>query len=275
MTDCQKIKTAYENLIAEQNKMRELVDDRVRNKKKFPYQKVWEEMNLALHEVDLFLLAKESRGKRRFWDPNGYPSRLIKRLESEVCEIIHFEPEGAFFGEFRCPNWFFNNEEQQAKELAAMISHPRNPITALDLDKGFPVWSSAEFFKAFSSPFNRLEKLSIHSGYLPDEIIDAISATLLQPTCHLVDLDLSGNEIVDYGAKKLAETLLLPGCRLKKLCLDGNKISDVGAQLILDTLRNPDCKIEYIKLRNNSELSYDMREALRQTGRVYVSEDLD
>jgi Leucine Rich repeat len=75
---------------------------------------------------------------------------------------------------------------------------------------------------------------------------------------HLKSLDLSNNNITDTGAAYLADSLKSPGSKLKVLHLEGNKLTSAGNDILINALTNPavqDVIITMINLYKEYHLS--------------------
>uniref|UniRef100_A0A4W3GAD5 Uncharacterized protein n=1 Tax=Callorhinchus milii TaxID=7868 RepID=A0A4W3GAD5_CALMI len=96
----------------------------------------------------------------------------------------------------------------------------------------------------------------------------------------LTELDMSNNQLRDYGVKRLSEALRNPECKIQRLRLQGNsltsdytkeldlglstnrsltelnlndnKLGDCGVKRLCEALRNPECKIRSLALGGNN-----------------------
>lgn len=114
---------------------------------------------------------------------------------------------------------------------------------------------------------------------IAEEGFAALATALRSNPSHLIELDLSGNKVGDFGVQMLSVALEIPYCKLgalklescditdngcvalvsalrsnpshfRNLDLSGNKLGNVGIKLLSDALENPYCKLETLKLND-------------------------
>ncbi|XP_063043031.1 NACHT, LRR and PYD domains-containing protein 3-like [Engraulis encrasicolus] len=172
-------------------------------------------------------------------------------------------------------------KESSCSYLAAALSSSFSSLRHLDLrnnrqlgDSGVKLLSTG-----LEHPNCRLETLELNSCSITAEGCAALASALASnPSSHLIQLDLDGNQIRDSGVKHISDLLRNPDCKLKTLTLgdcsitaegcaalasalasnpsshlmhldlDGKQLGDSGVKHISDLLRNPDCNLQTLKL---------------------------
>ncbi|XP_060780502.1 LOW QUALITY PROTEIN: protein NLRC5-like [Neoarius graeffei] len=96
-------------------------------------------------------------------------------------------------------------------------------------------------------------ELDLSSRKLTDDRVDQLSALLQDPHYRLQKLTLSDCSITEEGYTALAEALRLnPSSHLIELDLRGNDPGASGVKLLTDLLQDPDCKLTTLRLCNCS-----------------------
>ncbi|XP_042558703.1 ribonuclease inhibitor-like [Clupea harengus] len=119
----------------------------------------------------------------------------------------------------------------------------------------------------------KLKILKLNDSSITEEGCAALTSALRSNPSHLIELNLSGNELRDSGVKHISDLLENPDCKLQRLLLidssitaggcaaltsalrsnpshlielnlSGNKLGDSGVKHISDLLGNPDCKVQ-------------------------------
>ncbi|XP_077101720.1 NACHT, LRR and PYD domains-containing protein 3 isoform X2 [Siphateles boraxobius] len=128
------------------------------------------------------------------------------------------------------------------------------------------------------SPNCQLKKLRLANCNLTDQCCEISLASVLQSSnSHLIELDMSGNELQDSGVKMLSDGLKSPNCQLRKLSLtdcyltgqcckyvasilqssnshlieldmSGNELQDSGVKRLSDGLKNPNSQLKILRL---------------------------
>ncbi|XP_076152194.1 NACHT, LRR and PYD domains-containing protein 12-like isoform X2 [Alosa pseudoharengus] len=165
--------------------------------------------------------------------------------------------------------------EKSCGIVAAVLQSP-NSLTELDLshndlgDSGVQLLS-----KGLSSPNFKLQTLRFADCKLTDKSCEIVASVLQSPNS-LLQLDLSDNDLGDYGVQLLSKglssfnckihTLRLAECKLsEKSCgivaavlqspnslteldLNHNDLGDSGVQLLSKGLSSPNCKLQTLRL---------------------------
>jgi hypothetical protein len=148
---------------------------------------------------------------------------------------------------------FFNDEnDETAKNLARILTHPRNMITRLAIDsKKVPQGALSIIFDALRSPYCRVFDLYLENCDLDAAAADTVCAELVRPGSKLRQLALNENDFGDAGARKIAHALADPACNLEKIGLQENNISDTGALDFNSALSLSSCKLKNLFLARN------------------------
>ncbi|CAK0795655.1 unnamed protein product [Prorocentrum cordatum] len=109
---------------------------------------------------------------------------------------------------------------------------------------------------AFAQRLEAAEELVYASLHWGDEEAQQLAAMLASGAApQLKRLHLSGNEVSDEGAARLAEALRAPGAlpRLEELSLGGNRVGDEGAARLAEALRAPGAvpQLQVLRLGGN------------------------
>nr|XP_055060252.1 NACHT, LRR and PYD domains-containing protein 12-like isoform X4 [Misgurnus anguillicaudatus] len=128
------------------------------------------------------------------------------------------------------------------------------------------------------SPNCKLKILRLMDCKLSAEGCESLSSALQSLNSHLIDLDLSYNNLIqDSGVKLISDGLKSPNCKLEilrltgcsfsaegceslssalqssnshliELNLNGNRLKDSGMKLISDGLKSPNCKLQILRM---------------------------
>ena len=97
---------------------------------------------------------------------------------------------------------------------------------------------------------NTLKKLYLGKNSLHDAGIAHLVKALSVPDCHLIELQLDGNDITDQGARSLAN-MLKTNKTLENLSLNGNRLSEKGMQSLVEVLIDQNRTLQELHLSDN------------------------
>ncbi|XP_049322618.1 NACHT, LRR and PYD domains-containing protein 12-like [Astyanax mexicanus] len=175
-----------------------------------------------------------------------------------------------------------NLTERSCSALLRVLSSESSTLTLLDLSNNPIQDCGVELLSnGLKSSKCKLETLSLSDCGITVEGYAALASALKSnPSSHLIELDLRGNDPGDTGVKKLHDLLVDPQHKLSKLrlcdcnitdegsaslCsalksnpshireleLSNNRLGDSGIKHITDLLQNPNCLLEKLMLNNN------------------------
>ncbi|XP_056097533.1 NACHT, LRR and PYD domains-containing protein 12-like isoform X2 [Rhinichthys klamathensis goyatoka] len=163
--------------------------------------------------------------------------------------------------------------------VALALQIPNSPLIELDMSDNELQNSGVKLLSdGLKSPNCQLNTLRLANCNLTDQCCEISLASVLQSSnSHLIELDMSGNELYDSGVKLLSDGLNSPNCQLKKLRLAGcrltgqccgyvasvlqssnsrlieldmrdNGLQDSGVKLLSDGLKSPNCQLKKLRL---------------------------
>ncbi|XP_036420339.1 uncharacterized protein LOC118803910 isoform X2 [Colossoma macropomum] len=107
--------------------------------------------------------------------------------------------------------------------------------------------------KVLSSESSNLIKLDLSSNILQDTGVKLLSAGLKSPQCKVEELRLSFCSVTEEGYVALASALNSnPSSHLIDLDLKGNNPGDTGVKKLTDLLTDPNCKLKTLRLLSSS-----------------------
>ncbi|XP_051717604.1 NACHT, LRR and PYD domains-containing protein 12-like isoform X2 [Ctenopharyngodon idella] len=146
----------------------------------------------------------------------------------------------------------YNNlGDSGVKIVSAVLENPHCKLEILWLrDCGVTDEGCAALASALrSNPSSHLRDLNLSGNNLGDSGVKIISAVLENPHCKLEKLWLYDCGVTDEGCAALASALRSnPSSHLRELNLSENNLGDSGVNLVSAVLENPHCKLEKLWL---------------------------
>ncbi|KAI4878986.1 hypothetical protein NFI96_025801 [Prochilodus magdalenae] len=133
--------------------------------------------------------------------------------------------------------------------LIRLLPVVKEATSALLNDCNLTERSCSALIKVLSSESCNLSKLDLSSNNLLDRGVEKLSAGLKSPHCKLEELRLSFCGITEKGYAALASALKSnPSSHLMELDLKGNNPGDTGMKLLTSLLEDPNCKLKALRL---------------------------
>ncbi|XP_060780499.1 NACHT, LRR and PYD domains-containing protein 3-like [Neoarius graeffei] len=143
----------------------------------------------------------------------------------------------------------FIKSDECFKRLLPVV---QQATTALLSDCNLTERSCSALHTVLSSESSKLTDVDLSSNHLEDSGVKQLCVGLESPNCKLEKLRLSDCSITEEGYTALAEALRLnPSSHLRELDLRGNNPGASGVKLLTDLLQDPDCKLEKLRLRKS------------------------
>ncbi|XP_076836593.1 NACHT, LRR and PYD domains-containing protein 3-like isoform X2 [Brachyhypopomus gauderio] len=171
------------------------------------------------------------------------PKQLSALLEDPHCKLekLHL-------------TWCGIREEGYAALCSALRSNPSSHLRELNLAFNKPGDSGVKQLSALlEDPHCKLEKLNLYNCSITEECCDALTSALrINPSSHLIELNLGLNQPGDSGVKQLSALLEDPHCTLEKLDLSQCSISEEGCAALSSALMsNPSSHLRELNLNQN------------------------
>ncbi|KAL2079419.1 hypothetical protein ACEWY4_025163 [Coilia grayii] len=131
------------------------------------------------------------------------------------------------------------------KQISALLRNPDCKLQTLWLEScSITGEGCAALTSALASNPSHLIQLHLDDNKLGGSGLKQISALLKNPDCKLKTLWLSGCSITEEGCAALTSALISNPSHLIELNLSRNELGDSGVKQISALLRNPDCKLQ-------------------------------
>ncbi|XP_078288194.1 NACHT, LRR and PYD domains-containing protein 3-like [Rhinoraja longicauda] len=137
--------------------------------------------------------------------------------------------------------------DSEVKLVSAALGNPDCKIQRLELDSVGLTHSGVEDLVSALSTNPSLTELYLSGNNLGDSGMKLVSAALRNPDCKIQRLGLGSVGLTHSGAEDLVSALST-NPSLTELDLSDNELGDFGVKLVSAALGNPDCKIQRLKL---------------------------
>ncbi|XP_060780487.1 NACHT, LRR and PYD domains-containing protein 12-like [Neoarius graeffei] len=140
----------------------------------------------------------------------------------------------------------FIKSDECFKRLLPVV---QQATTVLLSDCNLTERSCSALHTVLSSESSKLTEVDLSSNHLEDSGVNQLCVGLESPNCKLEKLRLSDCSITEEGYTALAEALRRnPSSHLLELDLRGNDPGASGVKLLTDLLQDPDCKLTTLSL---------------------------
>ncbi|XP_051816091.1 NACHT, LRR and PYD domains-containing protein 3-like isoform X3 [Acanthochromis polyacanthus] len=139
--------------------------------------------------------------------------------------------------------------EIQCSALAYMLQMSEEVLEELDLDK---YKTSVEGKRRLIPAVRNCRKARITHRSLFESHYEVVASALKSNPSHLIELDLSWNDLHDSGMKHLCDGLQSPNCKLETLRLDDCSLSEISCDSLVSALKSNPSHLEHLDLSNNS-----------------------
>ncbi|XP_037396766.1 ribonuclease inhibitor-like isoform X2 [Pygocentrus nattereri] len=142
-------------------------------------------------------------------------------------------------------------QDQVVKDLSEGLKHEMFKLEKLRLAECNITENGCDaLFEALKlNPSSGLRMLNLNNNKAGDSAVIKLCEVLKNPHCKLEKLQLWSCSITEEGCKALIEALKSnPSSHLRELNLSGNEPGDSGVKQLSDLLKDPDCKLEKLEI---------------------------
>ncbi|XP_051794357.1 NACHT, LRR and PYD domains-containing protein 3-like isoform X2 [Acanthochromis polyacanthus] len=151
---------------------------------------------------------------------------------------------------------FLQSENRSEKELseihcsalAYMLQMSEEVLDELDLDK---YRTSQDGQLRLIPAVRNCRKFRLSNCWLSESHCEVVASALKSNSSHLIELDLSNNDLPDSGVKHLCDGLQSPNCKLETLRLERCSLSEISCDSLVSALKSNPSHLEHLELNYN------------------------
>ncbi|KAG7477441.1 hypothetical protein MATL_G00069650 [Megalops atlanticus] len=142
--------------------------------------------------------------------------------------------------------------EESCDTVASALQSVPSHLVELDLSCNNLGDSGVERLCAgLKSPNCKLQRLGLDSCFVAEKSCVTVASALQSVPSHLIELDLSCNNLGDSGVKRLCAGLKSPNCKLQRLRLSGCRVTERGFASLATVLHSNPSYLKELDLSNN------------------------